>query len=89
MATISLDLQTAAKVVAPPKPKPKHHENGFVTALKRGWDGFTAAASWIARAIATLLPFIVLLLVIGFALRILWPRLPHRTRAAPAPTPSE
>jgi hypothetical protein len=89
MATISLDLETAAKAVAPPKPVHKKHENGFVTALKRGWHGFTAAASWIARAFATLLPFIVLLLVIGFALRVLWPRLPRRPRVTPAPTPSE
>jgi Domain of unknown function (DUF4349) len=89
MATISLDLQTAARVIAPPKPVHKKHENGFVTALKRGWHGFTAAAAWIARAFATLLPFLVLLLLIGFGLRVVWPRLPHRTRAAPAPTPSE
>ena len=89
MATISLDLQTAAKVVAPPKPVHRTHDNSFVAGLKSGWHGFATAAAWVARAVATLLPFIVLLLVIGFGLRILWPRLPHRTRTTPAPTPSE
>lgn len=89
MASITLSLVTAVKPPpAPPKPAPKQHENAFVTGLERGWHGFSAAAAWIAQAVATLLPFVVLLVVLGFALRLAWPRLPHRPRP-PTPAPSE
>jgi hypothetical protein len=90
MATITLSLITAPKRTAPPKQA--HHDNnrtGFVGGLKRGWDGFTRAASWVAQAVGTLLPFLVLLLLIGLGLRLIWPRLAHRTRPAPAPVPSD
>jgi hypothetical protein len=90
MASITLSLVTAVKAVAAPKPEHKKHENGFVTGLKRGWHGFSAAAAWIAQAVATLLPFIVLLLVLGFALRALRPRLPRLPRRSePTPVPAE
>jgi hypothetical protein len=92
MASITLSLVTAVKPPpAPPKPAPKHHDNAFVGGLKNGWDGFTAAAAWVAEAVGTLLPFIVLLLALGIGLRWAWPRLRHghSTGPAPAPTPSE
>ena len=84
MATITLTLQTVAKAVVPPKPK--HHRSGFLGGLERGWDGFVAAARWIAIAVGTLLPFLVLLALLGIAGRFAWRRRPH---PAPTPTPSE
>jgi hypothetical protein len=85
MAAITLGLVTAAKPVAKPdKPEKKH--GGFLGGLERGWDGFTAAAVWIAAAVGTILPFLLLGLVLAFAVRVLWPRLPHRPTPAPAPS---
>jgi hypothetical protein len=88
MATVTLNLITATKPpAATPKPD-KNDDNGFVGGLKRGWDGFTSAAAWVAEAVGTLLPFIALLLVLGFGLRLVWPKLPRRA-APPTPAPSE
>lgn len=89
MASITLTLVTAEKKVAPAKPANKHHDNAFVAGLKDGWNGFTDAAAWLAQAIGTLLPFIVLLLVLGIGLRVAWPRLRRQHLPTPAPTPSE
>jgi hypothetical protein len=90
MASITLSLVTAVKPPpAPPKPVKKHHDNAFIGGLKDGWGGFTAAAAWVAAALGTLLPFIVLLLVLGFGLRWAWPRLRPGHSPTPAPTPSE
>lgn len=89
MASITLSLVTAEKKVAPTKPAKKHHDNAFVGGLKDGWDGFTAAAAWVAQVIGTLLPFIVLFFVLGVGLRLAWPRLRRQHVPTPAPTPSE
>jgi hypothetical protein len=54
---------------------------GFVGGLQRGWDGFVATAVWIASAFATLLPFLVLLVLVALGLRVFGVRIPrpHRT----------
>jgi len=85
LASITLTLQTA-KAVAKPAPKHHHSRSGFVGGLTRGWDGFVTAAKWVATAVGTLLPFLVLLALLGIAGRIAWRRRPH---PAPVPTPSE
>ena len=89
MASITLALVTAEKKAAPVKPAKKHHDNAFVGGLKDGWDGFTDAAAWIAKAIGTVLPFIVLIFVLGVGLRVAWPRLRRTHAPTPVPTPSE
>lgn len=90
MASITLSLVTAPKPPpAPPKPAKKHHDNAFVAGLKNGWGGFTAAAAWVAGAVGTLLPFVLLLLLVGLAVRWAWPRIRHGHHPTPAPTPSE
>jgi hypothetical protein len=90
MASITLSLVTAPKKVAATKPPAKkHHDNAFISGLKSGWDGFSGAAAWVAKAVGTLLPFIVLLFVLGFGWRVGWPRLRHGSGPTPAPTPSE
>jgi hypothetical protein len=88
MATITLSLVTAAKHVAPPT-QPMQKRAGFLGGLERGWDAFANAAGWVATAVGTLLPFLVLLLVVAAGARLLWPRLPHRHAPTPTPTPSE
>jgi hypothetical protein len=92
MATITLTLVTAVKPPpAPPKPKPKkhHHDNAFIAGLKKGWDGFSGAAAWVAEAVGTLLPFLVLLLALGIGWRWGWPRLRHGSTGRPSPAPSD
>jgi hypothetical protein len=88
-ATINLSLVTAAKKkAAVVHRKPAKHRGGFVGGLDRGWDGFVAAAVWVASAVGTVLPFLALLVILGLAARRFgWPA-PHR-RPSPAPTPSD
>jgi hypothetical protein len=87
-ASISLTLQTAPKkaVVAA---KPAKKSGGFVGGLRRGWDGFSSAAAWLAGAFGTVLPFLVLMVILGLAGRFAWTRLPHRPAPTPAPTSPE
>lgn len=87
LATVNLSLVTASKkaVVAH-----KHHTNrgGFIGGLDRGWDGFVAAAAWVANAVGTLLPFLALLIIVAAVVRRWgWPR--HRPAPTAAPAPSE
>jgi hypothetical protein len=85
LATITLTLVTAVKHHVPPATH-KKEQRGFLGGLQRGWDGFTAAAAWVAGAIGTVLPFLVLLVALALAGRLLWPRLPRRPSS---PTLSE
>lgn len=83
-ATINLTLVTATKKAVVHKAPKKR--GGFIGGIQRGWDGFVDAAVWIASAIGTILPFVALVLAVGFAVRRLgWPR--HRP--VPAPSASE
>ena len=75
LATVTLSLQTATH--AAPAPKKKHY-SGFVGGLRRGWDGFVHAASAVANGIGTALPFLVLLLLVAGAARLVWRRRPRR-----------
>jgi hypothetical protein len=85
LATITLGLTRAAtKVVAPPA-KSHGHRTGFLGGLQDGWDAFSRGAAGVATAAGAILPFAVLLLVLGFLARLVWPRL--RPRRPPAPTP--
>lgn len=83
MATITLALtRSAATVVAPPA-KSHAHRTGFLGGLQNGWDAFTRGAAGIATAAGAVLPFAVLLLVLGFLGRLAWPRLRPNRSAAP------
>jgi len=84
MSTIGLTLQTATPAAS--KPVQHHHRGGFLGGLERGWDGFVSAATWVATALGTVLPFLALLAVLALAGRLLWRRLPHRPQPAPAPS---
>ncbi len=88
-ATINLSLVTAAKKkAAVVHHKPAKHRGGFVGGLDRGWDGFVAAAVWVAGAVGTVLPFVALLAILALAARRFGWAKPHH-RPSPAPTPSE
>ena len=84
MATIRLELTTATPASVPPhKTSPKH---GIAAAFASGWHGFTAAIAWLARALATALPFLVVVVLLAGAGLLLWRRRPTPV-PPPAPTP--
>jgi hypothetical protein len=73
LASITLTLAPAPRAKAVVAPA-KKHRGGFLGGLGRGWDGFTATAAWLATALGTLLPFLLLLVVLGLAGRFAWTR---------------
>jgi hypothetical protein len=79
-ATITLDLTTTVTIV-------HHHHSttGFVGGLRRGWDNFAHAASWLSGAAGAVLPFAVLIGLLAAAAEVLRRRL---RRSAPGAAPS-
>ncbi|HEY2297550.1 MAG TPA: DUF4349 domain-containing protein [Jatrophihabitans sp.] len=86
-AAITLTLTTPPKIVKKnlPPPVKKHDEGGFLGGLHNGWHAFVTGAKAVATAVGALLPFAVLLLVLGLAARLLWPRIRPTRRTAPTP----
>ncbi|MFG1817311.1 DUF4349 domain-containing protein [Kribbella sp. NPDC049174] len=80
LATLALTL--TAKGEAPVSEDP---DRGFLAGLKGGWDAFTATFSALATALGAVLPFLVLLALIGVPL---W-RFRNRLRRQPALAPSQ
>jgi hypothetical protein len=61
LSTITIFLERT-----PEEPVAKKSDgDGFVAGLSRGWDAFTTAATGAAEALGTLLPFLVLLVLLG------------------------
>ncbi|HJQ44193.1 MAG TPA: DUF4349 domain-containing protein [Jatrophihabitantaceae bacterium] len=86
-ATINLTLVTASNHAVVHKPAKKR--GGFLGGLQRGWDGFVAAAIWVASALGTLLPFVALVaLLIVAARRWGWGAVRRRPTPAPATGPA-
>ncbi len=84
------ELATLSLVIAEPGKAPaeaKDDDRGFLAGLKGGWNAFTATFFALATAIGALLPFLVVLALIGVPL---W-RYRHRLRRTPiaATPPSE
>ncbi len=89
-ATVTLTLTSppAKQVVTKPHKKP-HHDSGFLAGLKSGWHAFTGGVKVLATIVGAVLPFAVLLIVLGLAARVLWPRFGARLRPrGPAPAPA-
>lgn len=82
MATVTLRLVTASKVVAKKHHHPAKRQHGFVAGLKSGWHGFTAMLSWLATVLGALLPFLGLVLVLVL---LAWLARPHLGRRHPSP----
>ena len=56
-------------------------DSGFLVGLQRGWDAFTAAVAWSLTVVGVLVPFLVLLGVVGLPVAAAL----RRRRSAPAP----
>jgi hypothetical protein len=80
LATLKLTLTETGK---PPVQTDTHQDKGFLAGLKGGWHAFTATFSAIATAVGALLPFLVLLAIIGVPL---W-RFRHKIRRQPVQLP--
>jgi len=79
-ATISLLLLS-------PQPRPVAHRgprHGFTTGLAAGWRGLRHATAWVLTALGTVLPFAVLIAIIGGLGYAGW-RLVSRRRTRPTP----
>ncbi|MFF0512005.1 DUF4349 domain-containing protein [Streptomyces sp. NPDC004250] len=83
LATITLSLaETPAEAAEDDDP-------GFTDALVGGWDAFVTMLRWLAVALGAVLPFAVVAALLALVwLRVVRPRLPHRTAPAPAPAES-
>jgi uncharacterized protein DUF4349 len=84
-ATITVNL-VATPAVAPVVPTVKKaHVVGFVRGLRGGWHAFTRTVSAIAQAVGALLPFLIVLAVLGIVAYLLRRRLmPHHTPEGPS-----
>jgi hypothetical protein len=84
-ATVTLQLRARSAAAAAPAPD----RGGFAGGLQDGWHAFTTAVGWLLTALGTLLPFLIVLVPAGLAIR--WAL--RRTRPAteplsgPAPQP--
>lgn len=78
LASITLNLITAAAAPA------RHSSGGFLGGLRRGWHGFVAAAGWLATAVGTTLPFLLIVALLGFGAWLLRARPGLRRRRPPA-----
>jgi hypothetical protein len=79
LATISFVLTTAKAPVVVAK---KHHSTGAAAAFSRGWHHLASGAGWLLTALVTVLPFAILVLLLGVG--ALWLR---RRRPVRLPVP--
>ena len=79
LATLSVDLRTAAAVV----PAPPQKRNAFLEGLDSGWQALVASMTVVLPCSGSLLPLAIVLVLVGGPL--LWVL---RRRRRPVPTPS-
>ncbi len=77
-----------ATFVATPDASSAVHDDdlGFLTGLRNGWEGLVSVALVTATVLGALLPFVVVLVLLGVPAVLLW-RLRARGRVRPAATP--
>ncbi|MEZ5091935.1 DUF4349 domain-containing protein [Nocardioides sp.] len=74
MSTITVQLRHTPKAAA----KPKAEEHGFLAGLAAGWDGLKSATTGTLTVVGALLPFAIVLLVLGLPLWAVGRRLQRR-----------
>ena len=85
MSTIDVSLSVPRPTTPPPPPE-EEDERGFVAGLKAGWDAFSTMVLGVATATGAVLPFAVLLVVIGVPAWLLLRRLRPQPRENAAQT---
>ncbi|MFE0471653.1 DUF4349 domain-containing protein [Streptomyces sp. NPDC058947] len=82
LATITLTLTET-----PVEKEAKDDDPGFVDALAGGWNAFVTMLRWLAVVCGAVLPFAAVAALLALLwLRVVRPRLPRRSRPAPAAT---
>lgn len=82
LSTISVTVDaitTPAEEAPEPEPVPEVKHNAFMTGLIAGWHGLVTVSRAVATVLGGLLPFLIPLAVIGFA--VLWIRRGRRGRS--------
>ena len=89
-ATVTLTLTSPPPLVKKVEKahKKSHHDNGFLAGLKSGWRAFTGGVTVLATVVGAVLPFAILLVVLGLLARVLWPRFGARLRPRRTPAPA-
>ena len=91
-ATITVNLVATPKVAPLVAPVKKAHVVGFVRGLRGGWHAFTRTVTGITTAVGAMLPFLIVLFVLGLAALIVRRRLMTRqsddTTHAPSAGPA-
>jgi Domain of unknown function (DUF4349) len=85
MATIDAHLTRAPHA----KAAKKHHDAGFLVGLKRGWTALGGSVALALTVVGALLPFAVLVALIGIPVLLLVRRPGRRTTQDPEPAPTE
>lgn len=80
MSTINLDISVPPTHASPVS----HHHAGFVTGLRHGWSALTGTVVVALTAVGAVLPFGVLLVIVGLPLWW-WSRRTGRNQPTPAP----
>jgi hypothetical protein len=87
MSTISLSLSVPAKHVEPPG---SLDDAGFLAGLRSGWHALSAAAVVALTVVGAVLPFLVVLALVGVPVWLLVRRtLRHRSAGSPPPAAAE
>ena len=81
MSTITVLMERTPAAVH----QKKTEKAGFVSGLSDGWDALQAVASGLALLLGRLLPFLVVLAVLGIPGLLMWRRLRRREPVEPAP----
>jgi hypothetical protein len=81
LSTITVFLEQSEKAAAPVE----QDEAGFVAGLQRGWDALGGAATVLATGLGAVLPFLVVLLLLGVPLWLLVRSLLRRRQSEPVP----
>jgi hypothetical protein len=84
MSTIDLTLTRPARHAVPPK----RDDAGFLAGLDSGWDALSASTVVVLTVLGALLPFGIVLVLVGFPVWLLARRLRPRAPAG-APAPAE
>ena len=82
LSTITVFLEQTEKAAAPGEPD----EAGFVAGLQSGWDALGRAATMLATGLGAVLPFLVVLLLLGVPAWLLVRSLVRRRRVGPLAT---
>ena len=83
MSTLVLTMHEPSGVAPPPKKDDPLKDAGFLTGLQNGWDALLGVLVVVATVLGAVLPFVVVIALVGLPL-LVWLRR-HRPAAPPAP----